>query len=99
MKGKILNSKFNEIFIDEEFLNGFQIIDLDWDNEGFCKRCGKRFTKKYREQTFCSSKCRSIYKIKMQNMQGKVNKQGQTFEEWLNDSIDYSYSPEKLEEF
>ena len=85
--------KFSGIYIDGEWLDGFQIIDIDWDKNGISKRCGKSFIKKYEEQTFCSRKCIGRYRNKMNEMKEKY---GKAFTVWLNDEIDYSYSPEKF---
>ena len=87
-------SKFNKVFIDGEELDGFQIIETEWDKDGICKRCGEPLTKKYEEQIFCSRKCVSRYRTKMNEMEEKYGKE---FKDWLDDDeIDYSYSPERF---
>jgi hypothetical protein len=58
-----------------------------------CKRCGKEFIRKYEGQVFCSRKCVSQYKNRMNKMKEIYGKE---FEDWLDDGIDYTYSPEKF---
>lgn len=58
-----------------------------------CKRCGKEFKRKYREQVFCSRECVRKYRNKINEM---IAINGKEFKEWLNDTIDYSYAPEKF---
>ena len=88
-----MNSKFNRVFFEGEWLDGFQVIDTTFDPNGICRRCGEEFTKKYKEQIFCSRKCVSRYRNKMNEMEEKY---GEEFDDWLNDSVDYSYAPEKF---
>lgn len=87
-------SKFNEIYINNEKLNGFHIIDTNWDKKGICKRCGKEFKKKYKKQIFCSGECASKFKLRMNEMK---KRHGKKFMDWLNGEIDYSYSPERYD--
>jgi hypothetical protein len=88
-----MTKSFNSVYVDGERLDGYQIIDTDWDKEGICKRCGKPFTKKYREQIFCSRLCVSRYRTRINEM---VEKYGDEFERWLDNEMDCSYSPEKF---
>jgi len=88
-----MTNKFNTIYIDGGWLDGFEFLDTDWNEEGICRRCGEPFTKKYEEQIFCSRKCVSRYRIKMNEMEEKYGKE---FKDWLDDEIDYSYAPEKF---
>jgi len=88
-----MNKKFSGLYINEEWWDGFQIIETEWDRNGICKRCAKPFIKKRRKQIFCSKQCASLYKIKMNKMKEKYRKE---FNDWLNDEIDYSYAPERF---
>ena len=63
-----MSSKFNRVFINGEWLDGFQIIDTTFNSNGICKTCVKEFTNKYKEQIFCSRKCVSRYRNKMNEM-------------------------------
>ncbi len=58
-----------------------------------CKRCGKEFKPRYDGQVFCSRRCISIYKQRMNEMHEKY---GREFNKWLNDKRDYQYAPEKF---
>ncbi|MDD5013802.1 MAG: hypothetical protein PHW73_01705 [Atribacterota bacterium] len=75
------NHKFGGLYIDGEWLDGFQIIDTNWDRGGICRRCGESFTKKYEEQIFCSRKCVSRYRKKVKAMKEKY---GDAFTKWWN---------------
>ena len=88
-----MSKKFNGVFYEGERLDGFQIIDTNWGTYDFCKRCGNSFVKKYKKQIFCSRECVSKYKIRINEMKEKY---GGAFESWLDDSIDYTYSPDKF---
>jgi len=92
-EGENILNKFNSVYIDEEQFNGFQIIETRWDKNGICKRCGKSFIKKYKDQKFCSRDCSNIYHKRTREMKEKYSKK---FTDWLNDKIDCSYSPEKF---
>ena len=85
--------KFNGVYIDGDRLDGFHVVDTAWNEEGICKRCGKLFIKKKKNQVFCSKECMVAYKTKIKSMRKEY---GKVFEDWLNDEIDYSYSPEKF---
>jgi hypothetical protein len=74
-----MNNKFNKVFVNGEELDGFQIIDPNWSKDGVCRRCGQSFIKKYKEQTFCSRNCVSIYKKKRNAMMGNYD---QEFSDW-----------------
>lgn len=80
---KNLNNSF-DLLIAEEFGTEFPVE---------CKRCGKKFIRKKEKQIFCSRKCVGGYKTKMNEMKEKY---GKKFKDWLNDTIDYSYSPSKF---
>jgi len=80
--------KFNNVYFNGECLDGFHIVDTKWDKEGICRTCGKPFI----GQVFCSRKCVSQYKNRMNKMKEIYGKE---FEDWLDDGIDYTYSPEK----
>lgn len=86
-------NKFNSVYVDKEQLDGFQIIETKWSKKGICKRCGKPFIKKYKEQKFCSRNCSNIYHKKIREMKEKYGKE---FMGWLNDKTNYSYSPDKF---
>lgn len=58
-----------------------------------CKRCGKEFKPRYEGQVFCSRRCISIYKQKMNAM---IDQYGKDFTKWLNDKKDLSYAPERF---
>jgi len=88
-----MNSKFNRVFFDGEWLDGFQIIETEYEPIGVCRRCGEEFAKKYKEQIFCSRKCVSRYRNKMNEMEEKYDKK---FKDWLDKEIDYSYAPERF---
>ena len=88
-----MTKDFNSICLDGEWLDGFQVIDTNWDKEGICKRCGREFIKKYPEQIFCSRKCVSAYRQKMNE---KIAEYGRDFTKWLNDKRDTSYAPERF---
>ena len=49
-----------------------------------CKRCGKKFIRKYPEQIFCSRKCVSLYRTRMNAMEEKY---GDKFNGWLEDKF------------
>jgi len=77
-------SKFNKVFYNGECLDGFQVINLDWNKDGVCKRCGKPFIKKYRKQIFCSRECVSGYRNKIKEIKDQY---GKKFTDWLNNRI------------
>ena len=64
--------------------------DLGYEFPIPCKRCGKEFTKKKDSQKFCTKECSDIYYGRIREAE-ETN--GKSFRDWLNDSIDYSYSP------
>lgn len=88
-----MSTDFNSVYIRNERLDGYHIEDTNWSKEGICKRCGKEFKKKYPKQIFCSRRCISKYRTGMKAM---IDKHGSKFLDWLNDEIDYEYSPEKF---
>ena len=57
-----------------------------------CKRCGKRFVRRVGKQVFCSRECVGLHRTIMEEARGGSD----TFEEWLDRPIDYSYAPEKF---
>jgi len=77
-------SKFSKVFYDNEILDGFQVIDLNWNRNGICKRCGKSFTKKYKENVFCSKGCVSKYRNKINKMKDQY---GKKFTDWLDNKV------------
>ena len=83
---------YNETADIYEELEGFQIIENEWDKNGICKRCGKPFIKKYEKQKFCNQECNNKYHMKVKALFGNMSK----FKKWLDDEIDYRYSPEKF---
>lgn len=58
-----------------------------------CKRCGKEFKPRHDGQVFCSRRCISIYK---QRMNAMIDQYGRDFTKWLNDKKDLSYAPERF---
>jgi ribosomal protein L37AE/L43A len=88
-----MTRNFNEIYTDNEDLDGYQIIETQWDDAGVCKRCGESFTKRYRKQIFCSRICASKYFSRVKDMKAKY---GKSFTDWLSSEINYTYSPEEF---
>jgi len=91
MRGELLLSKFNTVYIGSQRLDGYHIENYSWDKEDVCKQCGNPFIKKYKKQIFCSRKCVAQYKTRI-----KEAKKQEGFLDWLKEEIDYSYSPEKF---
>lgn len=88
-----MTKDFNSICIDDEWLDGFQIIDTNWDRNKVCKRCGNEFVASKRKQKFCSEECSSAYYHKMDEYKKEY---GKVFTDWLKESTNYKYSPEKF---
>lgn len=85
-------SYYSGVYFGDEWLDGYKVIDTQWDKEGICKRCGKPFIKTKRRQTFCSRDCVSKYRNRMNKMEDLY---GSDFTYWLKE-VDYSYTPEKF---
>jgi hypothetical protein len=88
-----MNNRFNEVNLLDETLEGFQIIDTSWDRNKVCKRCGKDFIAKKRGQKFCSEECSYAYYHKMDEYKKQY---GKVFADWLRESTNYKYAPEKF---
>lgn len=58
-----------------------------------CKRCGNEFIRDTRSQKFCGRACVDKYRSTIMTLKKEGNRK---FFNWLNESIDYSYSPNKF---
>lgn len=76
--------QFNKVQLDNgEWLEGFQIIETEWDKDGTCKRCREPFTKKYGRQVFCSRECAGKYYLRIKEKCGTYKR----FKMWLDSCL------------